>query len=52
MPAKAPPPLAFDQEPIVLPKATRPLTPAHIALLKLIAERIVDEFEREMEGHP
>lgn len=33
--------------PIALPRATRPLTPAHIALLELVAAKIVDDLLAE-----
>jgi|CXWL01.1.fsa_nt_gi hypothetical protein len=36
------------QQPVNLPKAPHPLTEAHIALLKIIAEKIVDDYLREV----
>jgi hypothetical protein len=50
MPAKPLPPQDLGREPIVLPKASGPLTPAHLALLELVAAKIVDDIFKENEG--
>ena len=39
-----------DQVPIILPKAARPLAPAHVALLHLVAEAIVDSYFAERDA--
>lgn len=33
----------------ILPKAKRPLTQAHVELLKLIVEYMVDQYKKELE---
>lgn len=41
---------SVERERIVLPKASRPLTPAHIELLKVIAADLVEKYLAELEG--